>query len=156
MISDGAATPTGLPRIVNVRYSITEAAHHLVFCDQAHLRRVFRKHFIGPLRIYLSALSKRLCTTRDGEILAGLFYEARQNPAFAQMFLEQFLNVRREHLRAMLQRGQARGEIRPEVSLDVALNMIYGPRWYWILIRKEPVDVTEVNELVNLALKGLC
>lgn len=107
------------------------------------------------LELYLGALSRRLCTTPDGDILASLFNEARQDKEFSRSFSEQFLDIRRNHLRQMLKQGQLRGEIRSNLNLDLALNLIYGPLWFWILLQKEPVHGAKVKEWVDLALTGL-
>lgn len=90
-----------------------------------------------------------------GHVIAGLIGDAQHDPDLAASFRSGYLAARRERARAVLQRGIERGELRDDVDLDVAIDALYGPIYYRLLIGHGPLDADYAAELARIVLYGL-
>lgn len=61
----------------------------------------------------------------------------------------------REEGRAILQRAIAEQHVRTGINIEVALDMIYGPLFYRLLVGHAPLDAAFAQDLVATALAGL-
>jgi AcrR family transcriptional regulator len=61
----------------------------------------------------------------------------------------------REEGRAILKRAIAEQNVRPDIDIEVALDMIYGPLFYRILVGHAALDAHFARNLVATALAGL-
>lgn len=113
----------------------------------------------GSLRGDLLALLHpwaRLVTSRPyARVIAALVVKAHSDPAFAADYVDHLVAPRRARARAVFARGVERGEIAPEARIDVALDVIYGPLYHRLLHGHAPVDHTFVDDVVDLALRGI-
>lgn len=71
--------------------------------------------------------------------LRGLMAEAQLDPAFLPAFRE-WVDGRRAIVVAMLKRGIDRGELRADVDLEHAVDLVFGPFWYRLLVEHAPLD----------------
>jgi AcrR family transcriptional regulator len=94
----------------------------------------------GDLESQVLSVIEMLTTTPHGPALAGLIAEAQSNPTLAEAFRERFLKVRRTAARELLGRAVARGEVDPSTDLEVAVDAIYGPVYYRLLLGHRPLD----------------
>ena len=62
-----------------------------------------------------------------GRVIAGLVAEAQIDPEFAKLYLEHFVQPRRDATRALLVRAIDREEIAADTDLEVTLDLLYGP-----------------------------
>ncbi len=90
-----------------------------------------------------------------GHVIAGLIGDAQHDPVLAASFRSGYLAARREQARVMLQRGIERGELRDDVDLEVAIDALYGPIYYRLLIGHGPLDSHYAAELAGAVLSGL-
>jgi hypothetical protein len=60
---------------------------------------------------------------------------------------------RKAALIALLQRNMQRGEIAPDTNLDVLADLIYGAKWYRLLLYPAPLDEAFAREIVELILR---
>ncbi len=97
-----------------------------------------------------------LNTGHAGHVIAGLIGDAQHDPKLAALFRAQYLAVRREQARMMLQRGIERGQLRDDIDLEVTLDALYGPIYYRLLIGHGPLDPHYATELARTVLSGLC
>ncbi|GAA6621122.1 TetR/AcrR family transcriptional regulator [Scytonema sp. NUACC26] len=103
----------------------------------------------------LQQLFNLLKKTPTGNAIAGLIAEAQTDPEVAKVFYEQFVQSRRQATYTILERGIARGELRSDLNLELAIDAIYGPVWYRLLLKHAPLDDSFAKELVNLAMVGI-
>ncbi len=87
----------------------------------------------------LQALFKTL-NQETGKIVRGLMAEAQLDPAFAKLFREQFIAVRRQPLLTLLLKGIERGELAQSTNIEVLADLIYGAMWYRLLNQHGPLD----------------
>ena len=73
-------------------------------------------------------------------LLAALMAEAQRDDSFAQSFQAEFLAVRRQVLREVLERARSRDEIAAWADIDLVVELVFGALWYRILARHEPLD----------------
>ncbi|HLZ63022.1 MAG TPA: TetR/AcrR family transcriptional regulator [Ktedonosporobacter sp.] len=86
----------------------------------------------------------------SGDMLRGLAAEAQLDPEFEREFQRSFIVPRKEDLVALLKRGAQRGELAPDIDLHVLADMIYGAKWYRLLLYPSPLDDTFARELVAI------
>lgn len=104
---------------------------------------------------FLRRSGKVLRTTNAGRTLAAIIAESQFDPAIAEEFRERFLAVRRETLRALLERGVQRRELRPDLDLDLVMDFLYGVFWYRLLIQSAPLNDAFVEGTVGLMLRAI-
>jgi AcrR family transcriptional regulator len=92
---------------------------------------------------------------RAGYVMAELLGHAQSDPALAEMLRVRWLQPRREAATVVLQRGIDRGEIRKDVSLPVLMDELYGPVYYRLIARHEPLSDEFAHELVANTLRGV-
>ncbi len=93
--------------------------------------------------------------TPAGLVLRHFLAEGLVDGEFASLFRDRFISLRREAIGEIFDRAVERGEIRRGLNREVVLDLIYGPGFYRILIRHEPLERTTVNEMVSALFKGL-
>ncbi|MFJ8041169.1 TetR/AcrR family transcriptional regulator [Kitasatospora sp. NPDC096147] len=106
------------------------------------------------LRIFLTRLYQVVDHPTRVEALRGLMAEAQLDPAFAPRFQE-WAQERRRVVAELLARGVRRGELDPELDLDHAVDLVFGPFWYRLLVRHLPLDPTEAADHTARLLAGL-
>jgi AcrR family transcriptional regulator len=85
--------------------------------------------------------------------LRGLMAEAQLEPAFAEQF-RQWVQNRRTVVADLLRRGVARGELASELDLDHAVDLVFGPFWYRLLVGHAPLHPTQAHAHVRRLLNG--
>ncbi|MFE9601379.1 TetR-like C-terminal domain-containing protein [Streptomyces hokutonensis] len=92
---------------------------------------------------------------RDGIVFAQLVAAAVLEPGTADLLNSRFLAPRRAALRELWERGVARGELDPHVEPDAAIDLLFGPAAFRLLLGHQPVDVDSCVHLARTALQGL-
>lgn len=92
---------------------------------------------------------------RAGEIMAELIGQAQSDPALAETLRTGWLQPRREMSTEVIQRGIDRGELRADVDMAVLLDQLYGPVYYRLIARHEPLSDDFARELVRNTLNGV-
>jgi AcrR family transcriptional regulator len=93
--------------------------------------------------------------TRMGRQAASMIAAASADSELSKVFRNHFILARREEGRAILARAIAQREIRKTIDVEVALDMIYGPIFYRLLMGHAPLDARFTDGIVDHALKGL-
>jgi AcrR family transcriptional regulator len=84
-----------------------------------------------------------------GRVLRALIGEAQHDPTVAQQLRTRYLEPRRGPDRVILQRGIARGELVADLDADDALDALYGPVIYRVIVTGRPVHERFVAQLVE-------
>jgi AcrR family transcriptional regulator len=94
-------------------------------------------------------------TSHAGRVFCQFIAEGQSDPAFLSLFRERFLQSRRNEVRIMWQRGIDRGEIRPGVDSEIALDLIYGPAIFRLLVGHGPLNEREAEAIVATVFSGI-
>lgn len=93
--------------------------------------------------------------TRRGSQVRLMLAAAEQDSEIAKGFRNQVILSSREEGKELLARAQGAGLIREDTDIEIALDMIYGPLFYRILVGHLPLSDTFARQLLNDVLKGL-
>jgi AcrR family transcriptional regulator len=111
-------------------------------------------HAREDMRIHM----RRLTEAFDGKIgrtVAALIAEGQANPELAEALRSRWLSVRRAEAREILKLGIDRGELREDLDLEVAVDVLYGPIYYRMLVGHAPLDDDFADALANHVFAGL-
>jgi AcrR family transcriptional regulator len=95
-----------------------------------------------------------LALEETGPALRSLMAHAQRDPGFRQLFLDRFIEVRRNSLRRLLRQGIDRGELPADAAIEAAVSALYGALWYRLLLG-EVLDHAYAQQLATLILDGL-
>ena len=90
-----------------------------------------------------------------GRVLAAIIAEGQRDPHTLVAFMDGYARPRREEAKAILRAGIERGELSRDIDIDVALDALYGPIYYRMLVPLGPLDSTWVETLARSVLAGL-
>lgn len=62
------------------------------------------------------------------------------DPGALNSFCDRFLNPRRDAARQIILQGIAAGEFAPDLDPDVAMDILYGPIYYRLMVQHLPLD----------------
>jgi AcrR family transcriptional regulator len=90
-----------------------------------------------------------------GKLLTALIGEAQHDPEVSAELLEGLFHPRRAATARILRRAQEQGAIRPDVPPDVAADLFFGPLFYRLLVRHDPVTTAFMMQVFRYAVEGL-
>jgi len=73
----------------------------------------------------------------------------------SKAFRNHFVLARRTEGRALLERAIRDGEVRRGLDVEVALDLLYGPLFFRLLIGHSQLDVRFMDQVLAHALRGL-
>ncbi|MEM6612173.1 MAG: TetR/AcrR family transcriptional regulator [Cyanobacteria bacterium P01_C01_bin.72] len=97
----------------------------------------------------------KLMNSPRGEVLASVIGCGQADEELIAAFRENWLTPRRKDAKQIFQRGIERGELREGIDPEVAIDALYSPLFYRLLLRHQPLTKKLVNELVDLVMKGI-
>jgi AcrR family transcriptional regulator len=109
---------------------------------------------LAALRSRLRELAETL-TTRAGRSTAMMIAAAQSDSELAKVIRTHFVMKSREEGRALLARAAAEGDIRRNIDIEAALDLIYAPFYFRLLIGHAPLTSRDTDAILDLALKGL-
>ncbi len=92
---------------------------------------------------------------RMGRTVAALIAEGQANPGLAEALRSRWLSVRRAEAREILELGIARGELREDLGPEVAVDVLYGPIYYRLLVGHAPLNADFADALADYVFAGL-
>jgi AcrR family transcriptional regulator len=90
-----------------------------------------------------------------GQVVRDMLGAAQHDSAMRSAFNAGFLEPRRRLARAVFERGVRRGEFLPGVDADVALDALWAPIYYRMLVSGAPLDAAFVDAHAAIVLRGL-
>ncbi len=90
-----------------------------------------------------------------GEVLATVIGSGQMDSELIAAFRENWLLPRRNDAKRVFKRGVERGDLRNDVEPEVAIDALYSPLFYRLLLKHAPLNEAFVDELVDVAIKGL-
>ncbi|HEU4651012.1 MAG TPA: TetR/AcrR family transcriptional regulator [Croceibacterium sp.] len=109
---------------------------------------------LPALRRQLAAIAAAFASPA-GRSTAAMIAAAQNDSELAKVFRNRFIMTSRESGRALLCQGIAEGAVCADADLEVALDLIYAPLYFRLLIGHGPLDSGFTDALLDLALEGL-
>lgn len=97
----------------------------------------------------------KLMNSPRGEVLANVIGCGQADRELIAVYRENWLSPRREDAKKIFERGVERGELRADVDAEVAIDALYSPLFYRLLLKHQPLTNKFVNELVDVVMNGL-
>lgn len=97
----------------------------------------------------------KLMNSPRGEVLANVIGCGQADEELIAAFRENWLIPRRKDAKRIFQRGVERGELREGIDPEVAIDALYSPLFYRLLLKHQPLTEKLVNELVDLVMEGI-
>jgi AcrR family transcriptional regulator len=91
---------------------------------------------IGDLRLLFRGFMSLLRDPLNKRMIRALVAEAQLDDAFRARFYGHLVDRRRAATREILRHGIAHGVIRADLDIELAIDLLYGPSWYWLLSGK--------------------
>lgn len=82
----------------------------------------------------------KLLRGRSGRIVAEMVGEGQSDPHILEEFRDRFFSHLLAPARAVIERGKKSGELDDGLDTDLALDLIYGPIYYRLLVGHQPLD----------------
>ncbi|MEM1254048.1 MAG: TetR/AcrR family transcriptional regulator [Cyanobacteria bacterium P01_H01_bin.21] len=86
-----------------------------------------------------------------GRIVAQIVAEGQCDSEALESFRERFLNPRRAAARQVILQGIESGEFAPDLDADLAMDILYGPIYYRLLVKHLPLDEAFASALPKQA-----
>jgi AcrR family transcriptional regulator len=109
---------------------------------------------IRALGRQLNAIARRFATP-TGRHVATMIAASDLETEFSKAFRNHFVLARRAEGRALLEQAIRDGEVRADVDIEVALDLLYGPLLFRLLMGHAPLDPDFVDDVLRHALEGL-
>ena len=106
------------------------------------------------IRIHMRRLAEAF-SGKIGSTVAALIAEGQSDPELAEALRSRWLSVRREEAREILVLGIERGELREDIDPEVAVDVLYGPIYYRLLVGHAPLDNDFADALADHVFAGL-
>ena len=97
----------------------------------------------------------KLMNSPRGEVLASVIGCGQVDEELIAAFRENWLIPRRKDAKQIFQRGVEREELEADVDAEVAIDALYSPLFYRLLLRHQPLNNKFVNELIELVMNGM-
>jgi AcrR family transcriptional regulator len=111
-------------------------------------------HAREDIRIHMRRLAEAF-GGKMGRTVAALIAEGQADPELAEALRSRWLSIRRTEAREILELGIERGELRDDIDPEVAVDVLYGPIYYRMLVGHAPLDGDFADALAGHAFAGL-
>jgi AcrR family transcriptional regulator len=109
---------------------------------------------IRALGRQLRTIAERFATP-TGRHVATMIAASDLETEFSKAFRNHFVLARRAEGRALLEQAIRDGEIRGDLDTEVALDLLYGPLFFRLLMGHASLDAGFIDEVLRHALRGL-
>jgi len=92
---------------------------------------------------------------RAGRVMAAIIAQGQSEPDTIAAFIAGYVQPRRNAARHALKRAIDAGQIRADIDLEVAIDALYGPITYRLLVPHAPLTQAWVRKLADHVLEGL-
>ena len=112
------------------------------------------KSALAALRRQLRELAQAFAT-RTGRSTAMMIAAAQNDSELAKVFRTHFVMKNREHGRALLLRAIEGGEVRRAIDIEAALDLVYAPFYFRLIIGHASLSERDTDAILDLAVKGI-
>jgi AcrR family transcriptional regulator len=111
-------------------------------------------HAGEDLRLHMRMLAEAF-GGKMGRTVVALIAEGQADPELAEALRSRWLSVRRTEAKEILELGIERGELREDLDPEVAVDVLYGPIYYRMLVGHAPLDNDFTDALSDHIFAGL-
>ena len=90
-----------------------------------------------------------------GPVIAGIIAEVQRDPETRKAFLEGYVITRRKIARGVIERAIALGEIAPHIDIEEAMDLLYSPIYYRLLVGLPLPSNARMDAFVDRVVAGL-
>lgn len=108
---------------------------------------------VQTLRLHLARVAQ-VFSTSTGRHTAMMIAAAQNDSELAKVFRTGFIINRREEGRAILTWAIATREVRADIDVEVALDLIYSPLYFRLLVSQGSLDADYTDAVVDMVMKG--
>jgi AcrR family transcriptional regulator len=112
------------------------------------------KRALNALRQQLRAIAQRFATA-TGRHVTMMLAASDQDSELSKAFRHHFVLARRAEGKSLLEQAMKEGSVRSDVDLEVALDLLYGPLFFRLLMGHAPLDERFLLRVLDEALRGL-
>lgn len=134
------------------RHAVAMAA--LMETDAQPTRIAARRSAIAALREQLRAIARRFATN-TGRHITSMIAASDGDSELSRAFRGHFVLSRRAEGEALLRQAIEQREIRADTDIDVALDLLYGPLFFRLLLGHAVLDEHFVDQVLDEALQGM-
>jgi AcrR family transcriptional regulator len=134
------------------RHAVAMAA--LMEGESPHTARRAPRSAILALRQQLRTIAERFATP-TGRHVATMIAASDLETEFSKAFRNHFVLARRAEGRVLLEQAIREGDLRSDLDVEVALDLLYGPLFFRLLMGHAPHDASFTDEVLSHALRGL-
>ena len=109
---------------------------------------------VEALRQQLRTIVERFATP-TGRHVASMIAASDGETEFSKAFRNHFVLARRAEGRVLLERAIREGAVRRDVDVEAALDLLYGPLFFRLLMGHAPLDARFTDQVLAHALRGL-
>jgi AcrR family transcriptional regulator len=109
---------------------------------------------LQALRRQLATIAERFATP-TGRHVTTMIAASDSETEFSKAFRNHFVLARRVEGRVLLEQAIREKEVRRELDVEVALDLLYGPLFFRLLMGHAPLDAAFVDRVLAHALRGL-
>ena len=90
-----------------------------------------------------------------GRFFADLIAEGQNDPTVLRDLYENHISERRASTAADIERGKAAGEFSPDTDATVLIDTLFGPLYFRLLLKADPLTEAYGDALVDQVLRGV-
>ncbi len=113
-----------------------------------------KKSALEGLRAQLRAIARRF-TTATGRHVASMIAASEAESELSKAFRNHFVLARRAEGQQLLTQAIAAREVRGDLDVEVALDLLYGPLFFRLLMGHAPLTEGFVDRVLDDALQGM-
>ncbi|HEX4833290.1 MAG TPA: TetR/AcrR family transcriptional regulator [Trebonia sp.] len=107
------------------------------------------------LEALVVAAARLFAQTPAGPLMRSLIADAQSQQEIADALRDQWLRPRRAVAADLIAAGIAAGELRADLDMEIALDLLFAPVYYRLLLGHEPLDVGFAAALARAVIGGL-
>ena len=97
----------------------------------------------------------KLMNSPHGKIIATIIAGAQSDAELLAAYRESWMKPRRAGAKRAFQRGIAAGEFRRDINIDLAIDALYSPLFYRLMLKHAPLTPQFVDDLLKLLMNGV-
>jgi AcrR family transcriptional regulator len=110
---------------------------------------------VEALTVLVVSAARLFAATPAGPLMRSLIADAQAQNEIATAIREQWLRPRRAVAADLIRRGVAEGEFRADLDVEVALDLLFAPVYYRLLLGHEPMTDAFATATVEYVVTGL-
>jgi AcrR family transcriptional regulator len=134
------------------RHAVAMAA--LMETEPARAAPARPRSALAALREQLRAIARRFATA-TGRHVTSMIAASEPESELSKAFRSHFVLARRAEGKAFLQRAIEEEEVRPDLDVEVALDLLYGPLFFRLLVGHAALDARFMDRVLDEALRGM-